>query len=301
MKKSIKSLTILVSIVCALSLMTPIHSSATTKEDVIAVARQVGMPENLVQSYISLGANIEVTSEQCDKAISILYNIYGTTNDKIKDDFGVDIPDEPPTTDNDNVENPIDTETEPVVTSNPVIIEIVTTQPDVTSLPTQEVTTNQLNNVVTTTTTYTQLDIANIESDYQSPIEESEFISMSYEEKIEFVNSLPQEEQNQFMSNLTTAERNSIIKQMDIDSKANIVNSIVEAGKSMGYNFSVDELSSDNISLSLRDGEGTLIGVTKFGTTIDDTGKDYTGLILSMLAIIGLSGYGLFKISKKVG
>ena len=78
MKKGLKSLVILISAISVLSLVSPISCNATTKDDVIAVARKVGMPENLVQSYISMGANIEVTSEQCDKAIAKLYEIYVT-------------------------------------------------------------------------------------------------------------------------------------------------------------------------------------------------------------------------------
>lgn len=308
MKKCLKRLVVLISAISVLSLVTPISCSATTKDDVIAVARRVGMPESLVQSYISMGANMEVTSEQCDKAIAKLYEIYGTTNDKINKDFDVDIPDEP------NEPKVTESSVTTTVTSKEPNTSQETQQSDITKVTTITDTKSQGNNVQTqpqqSVTTDANTTISNdsvpndtsvTDSNYISPIDENEFINMSYDEKIEFVNSLPQEEKTQFMSNLTTAERNSIIKQMSLDNKTEIVNSIVEAGKSMGYNFSVDELSGDNISLSMRDNEGTLIGVTKFGTNVDDTGKNYTNLVLSMIAIIGISGYGLFKISKKVG
>lgn len=295
MKRFIKYLGIIFSTVSILSLISPISASATTKEDVIAVARKVGMPENLVQSYISLGANIQVTSAQCDKAIAKLYEIYGTTNDRIKDDFNVDISSEPS-------ELPKTT----IQSATTQDINTVTTQQDTSMVTTVTIQTivldsQQDDNIVSASTTQNNVSDNVIIDNYQSPIDESDFISMSYDEKIEFVQSLPQEEQTIFMNNLTTAERNSIIKQMNIDSKTDIVNAIVEAGKSMGYNFSIDELSGDNISLSMRDSEGTLIGVTRFGTTVDDTGKNYTKLILVMVSIISMSGYGLFKISKKVG
>lgn len=303
MKKGLKSLVILISAISVLSLVSPISCNATTKDDVIAVARKVGMPESLVQSYISMGANIEVTSEQCDKAIAKLYEIYGTTNDKINKDFDVDIPDEPKVTES-SVTTTI-TSKEPNTSQDTQQIDIVKVTTVDTKSQENGVQTQPQQSVTTNANTISSGNVINdtsvTDSNYVSPIDENEFINMSYDEKIEFVNSLPQEEKTQFMSNLTTAERNSIIKQMSLDNKTEIVNSIVEAGKSMGYNFSVDELSGDNISLSMRDSEGTLIGVTKFGTNVDDTGKNYTNLVLSMIAIIGLSGYGLFKISKKVG
>jgi hypothetical protein len=305
MKKSVKFLSVLIATLSVVSLMSPMSASATTKEDVIAVAREVGMPESLVQSYISLGANREVTSEQCDKAIAKLYEIYGTTNDKISNDFGVDITDEPTTN---TTVTTVTTQQPQTTTADDTKVE-VTTQPQDSQGNANVVTSSSQGEQVDVTTQVqgqgsvevsTENDVAT-PSDYQAPIAEEEFISMTYDEKVEFVNSLPQEEKTLFMNNLTTAERNSIIKQMSLDDKADIVNSIVEAGKSMGYNFSVDELSGSNISLSMRDDEGTLIGVTKFGTSVDDTGKDYTALVLSMLALAGVSGYALFKISKKVG
>lgn len=305
MKKGLKSLVILISAISVLSLVSPISCNATTKDDVIAVARKVGMPESLVQSYISMGANIEVTSEQCDKAIAKLYEIYGTTNDKINKDFDVDIPDEPKVTESSvtttitSKEPNTSQDTQQTDIAKVTTIDTKSQENGVQTQPQQSVTTNA--NTISNGNGNVPNDTSITDSNYVSPIDESEFINMSYDEKIEFVNSLPQEEKTQFMSNLTTAERNSIIKQMSLDNKTEIVNSIVEAGKSMGYNFSVDELSGDNISLSMRDSEGTLIGVTKFGTNVDDTGKNYTNLVLSMIAIIGLSGYGLFKISKKVG
>lgn len=309
MKNFVKCLGTVVSTMSVLSLMTATSVSATTKDDVIAVAREVGMPESLVQSYISLGANVEVTSEQCDKAITKLYQIYGTTNDKINDDFNVDISDEPSvttTTTQSTTNQSADISTQDdQSTSTTIDVSQPDQVVDTTNQTTQTDDTTQPNTIDslqedTITTDNTSIDTASSGEEYQSPIDEDTFISMSYDEKIEFVQSLPEEEQNTFMNNLTTAERNSIIKQMDIDSKTDIINAIVDAGKSMGYNFSIDELSDSNISLSMRDEEGTLIGVTNFGTSVDDTGKDYTGLILSMVAIIGLSGYGLFKISKKV-
>ncbi|MCQ2416641.1 MAG: hypothetical protein MJ071_02385 [Oscillospiraceae bacterium] len=66
---------ILAAILSAMALsvsVVSLEASATTVADVIAYARSIGMPEDMVQSYIAMGSGMEYTSEQCDKAIAIL-------------------------------------------------------------------------------------------------------------------------------------------------------------------------------------------------------------------------------------
>ncbi len=255
MNRVLKGIAILISCLSMMECFMPICASATTKEDVIAVAKEVGMPEDLIQNYISMGANMDVSSEDCDKAIAQLYQVYGKTNNQISKDFDVDI------------------------------------QPD-----------NSTNTSTDTDSSNGDSQNSNTDSDstYVPPISENEFINMSYQQKIDFVNSLDAEEKQKFMNSLTTAERNSIIKQMNTDAKSEILNQIVDAGSAMGYNFSVDEFSGDKLSISMRDNSGTLVGVTNMGVVVDDTGKSYTTLVLSMVGIVAMAIAGLFGISKRL-
>jgi hypothetical protein len=48
----------------------------------------------------------------------------------------------------------------------------------------------------------------------------AEFINMTLDEKIAYVNTMSEQEKNTFLSSLTTEERNSIIKQMSVSDKA---------------------------------------------------------------------------------
>lgn len=259
MNRVLKGIAILISCLSMVECFMPICASATTKEDVIAVAKEVGMPEDLIQNYISMGANMDVSSEDCDKAIAQLYQVYGKTNDQISKDFDVDI------------------------------------QPDDSTNTSTDTDTNTDGSNDDSQSSNTDSD-----STYVPPISENEFINMSYQQKIDFVNSLDSEEKQKFMNSLTTAERNSIIKQMNTDAKSEILNQIVDAGSAMGYNFSVDEFSGDKLSISMRDNSGTLVGVTNMGVVVDDTGKSYTTLVLSMVGIVAMAIAGLFGISKKL-
>lgn len=256
MNRVLKGIAILISCLSMMECFMPICASATTKEDVIAVAKEVGMPEDLIQNYISMGANMDVSSEDCDKAIAQLYQVYGKTNNQISKDFDVDI------------------------------------QPDNS--------TNTSTDTDSSNNGDSQNSNTDSDSTYVPPISENEFINMSYQQKIDFVNSLDAEEKQKFMNSLTTAERNSIIKQMNTDAKSEILNQIVDAGSAMGYNFSVDEFSGDKLSISMRDNSGTLVGVTNMGVVVDDTGKSYTTLVLSMVGIVAMAIAGLFGISKRL-
>lgn len=256
MNRVLKGIAILISCLSMMECFMPICASATTKEDVITVAKEVGMPEDLIQNYISMGANMDVSSEDCDKAIAQLYQVYGKTNNQISKDFDVDI------------------------------------QPDNS--------TNTSTDTDSSNNGDSQNSNTDSDSTYVPPISENEFINMSYQQKIDFVNSLDAEEKQKFMNSLTTAERNSIIKQMNTDAKSEILNQIVDAGSAMGYNFSVDEFSGDKLSISMRDNSGTLVGVTNMGVVVDDTGKSYTTLVLSMVGIVAMAIAGLFGISKRL-
>lgn len=67
-----KFLISLVSILIVSGMGYSITASATSVGDVIAYARSIGMPEDMIQSYIAMGSGREYTSEQCDQAIAIL-------------------------------------------------------------------------------------------------------------------------------------------------------------------------------------------------------------------------------------
>lgn len=267
MINNLKKYMFFISSMCltCLLFLQPLNVSATTKEDVVSVAREVGMPEDLIQHYINLGEGIEVTSEQCDTAIAKLYQIYGIANSKIEEDFNVNMDNK----DEDNSQGS-------------------TTTDSTSSFETDE---------TTSSTESTSIESSISTDDF---ISQSDFINMTYDQKVEYVNSLPEDDRNNFMNNLSTSARNSIIKQLNIDAKTDIVESIVEAGEAMGYNFAVDEISNDKLEISMRDAEGTLIGVTKMGVTIDDTGKNYFLLIsLSLLVFVSLF-IVIFKLAKSL-
>lgn len=124
-------------------------------------------------------------------------------------------------------------------------------------------------------------------------IPSAEFISMTLDEKIAYVNSLPAAEKDAFLNGLSAAERNSIIKQMSVSDKADIMQGYVDAASAMGMNMVVDSLSENGVSVTVRDKDGVIIDKASVGVTIDETGISHTRLFALAGAAIALACAGL--------
>lgn len=119
-----------------------------------------------------------------------------------------------------------------------------------------------------------------------------EFVNMTLEEKIAYVNSLSAEDKDKFLKNLSPEERKSIIKQMSISDKAEMMEGYIDFAEQMGMHMTVDEITDKNISVTIHDKDGVIIDKSSVGITIDETGISYTGLFVAATAgvVLALSG-----------
>ena len=126
-------------------------------------------------------------------------------------------------------------------------------------------------------------------------ISKADFINMTLEEKQEYVNSLAPESQGEFVASLSNAERNSLIKQLPVDEKAALLQTYIDTAGTMGLDVTVDSLTNDTISLTMRNEEGTVVGMTNVGVTIDETGISHTKqFLIALIGTIGsLTGFGI--------
>lgn len=131
----------------------------------------------------------------------------------------------------------------------------------------------------------------------QFSITTAEFLALSMEEQKAFLQSLTAEEQSAFLGSLTPQERNAILKQLSTDAKAQVLSQMVEAGASMGLHFTVEELTDESLTLSVRGEDGTLVDVSSVGIVVDDTGISHTGLIFGAGSVLLLSAGGLLLMS----
>lgn len=131
-------------------------------------------------------------------------------------------------------------------------------------------------------------------------ISQAEFIKMTLEEKLAFVNKLSDSEKAKFLSGLSNEERNSILKQLSTEQKIDILSNFIDAGNSMGLNFQIEDINNDSLSMSIRNENGDLIDVSGIGSTVEDTGYDYRLFAIIAGIIISASLLGIFVIFRSL-
>lgn len=118
------------------------------------------------------------------------------------------------------------------------------------------------------------------------------------EEKVNY-SDLSDAEKKEYIENMPQAEKNEIIKNLDTDKKVEIINKLINASEELGMNVTVDNISKDSISYSIRDNEGGLVDISAVGSgLVDETGIDYTMLVLGCLAVVILSCFGFVMFMK---
>ena len=120
-----------------------------------------------------------------------------------------------------------------------------------------------------------------------------DFMDMTLDQKVNFINSMPADKRQEYIQNMSNDERNSFLKQLDTSDQLDIIASMADVGDAFGVNFSVDSISDGAVSISARDKDGNLVGVSTFGDTVEATGIPYTVPVLAGGGAIALAAAGL--------
>ncbi|MBR4101479.1 MAG: hypothetical protein IKK51_06350 [Oscillospiraceae bacterium] len=250
--------------------MSGLSASAVTVDDIANKARELGFPEAQVQEGYNMWSTGAYTQEDLDKIWAELENFEGDILDLYEKFFmyGIEGLPQQPTTDpvkpTEGTTGATDAPTEG--TQAP---EAPTQAPEATEAPTQAPT--------------------------------KEFAEMTFEEMRAYVSGMTPEERRTFFENLTPEERKNILKKMPIDNKAEVMEGFLGVAEEMGMHVTVDKLTDDNISLTIRDDQGTIVDKSEMGITIDETGISHTGLLVSAAAGAILALSGLAVLSRKMG
>lgn len=126
--------------------------------------------------------------------------------------------------------------------------------------------------------------------------QQKDFISMTLDEKLAYINSMPESERQEFLADMTNEEKNSILKQMNVSEQMDLISQFIDFGETLGLNLSVDEVSGNTVSVSVRDMYGNLVNVMTFGNIVENTGMPYnvpiffggSAVIISLAGIIWL-------------
>lgn len=127
----------------------------------------------------------------------------------------------------------------------------------------------------------------------------AKFAAMTLEEKRAYLSSFTAEQQSVFLANLSPEDYKSLLKQMDIDSKVQVLDNMTKITDDMGLNITVDELTEDNLQLSMRDENGQLVAIGSAGDIVADTGYDRRMLFAAAAGLIAAGGAGVYALAKK--
>ena len=239
-----------------------LSASAYTPDDVAAKARAAGWPEYLIQAGYNEWNSGNYTQEKLDQAYESVQQYDEQTEELICASL--------------NIRKPADSASQSPAAETPAAADDGGTQ----EAPAAD--------------TVTKAD-----GTTEERIDKSDFINMSLEEKKDYVASLSEESQAAFMESLSSEERKSILKQLPAEDKAALVQTYVDAASDMGMNVAVDKLEGNDVSLTIRNEEGQVIGKTAVGTIIDETGIDHALPLLSALCAALLAGAGFAVIARK--
>ncbi len=242
----------------------PITSYGATPEEAEAAARACGMSEEMIQYFWNeYYTNPEkYTPEVIDQMIAELY--------ATKNMVAPTVPYNP------DAQVPIDTTSAVTVPENPDTPTTVTDTP-----------------VSDGSITLTMPDGSVI-----TRISKEQFIALSYEEKMTYLSTFTEEQQAVIISNLSPEEYKSMLKQLPMEDKLNVVDSLADVGESMGLNVSVDEISNDNLSYSMKNDSGEIVAVASVRETVENTGYDRRGIFAVAGAFVMTGIVGLFMLVK---
>lgn len=260
---------ILKSIVCAFFMgcfcaVPSISSYAATPEEAAAIAAQYGIPDELLQQcWNEYYANPELyTPETIDMMIEQLKENY-------KDIIVSTVPFDPNAGVIVTTTTTVSTEPAPTDTASDNTPQPVNESPD--------------DNLITLTMP---------DGSEFTRIPTDTFISLSYEDKMTYLSTFTPEQQTVFIDNLSPEEYKSMLKQLPTEEKLEIVGGLSDITNTFGMNITVDEISSDNLSYSMKNKDGELVAAGSVKETVDNTGYDRRGIlaVAGAFVIIGLGG-----------
>lgn len=126
------------------------------------------------------------------------------------------------------------------------------------------------------------------------------FIALSYEDKMTYLGTFTQEQQDIIIKNLTPAEYKSMMKQMPNEKKLEYIDTLTPMLDQLGITATVDELDGNSVSISMKDQDGQLISVSKGGKNlVENTGYDRRGIFGFSAAALAAALGGLYFIARK--
>lgn len=275
---------ILTSVVACLSLAAaPLSAKAATPEEAAALARSMGLPESLIQAgWNKYYENPELyPPELIDSYMATLRGMNQDMINQLLTDNGY--APSAPAAPNVTTAAPQQTSASSAAT---------TTQATATTPASSGSSGNTSDNSGNTSGSDDKITLTLPDGSTFDRISSKEFAAMTLEEKRAYIAGLTQEQKDVFLANMSPEDYKSLLKQLPLDNKAEIIDDMADVSSKFGLTLSVDELTNENIVLSMKDEDGKLVALSAVSDTVAATGYDRRGIfaLASALASIGIIG-----------
>ena len=130
-------------------------------------------------------------------------------------------------------------------------------------------------------------------------ISKAAFIALSYDEKQAYLATFTPEQQTVIIQNLSPEEYKSMLKQLPADKKMEVIDDMKKVTDDMNLTLTVDEVSDDNVVISMKNDKGELVAVSHAKDVVENTGYDRRGIIAAAGALLLTSLAGIYIVAKK--
>ncbi|MDO4862760.1 MAG: hypothetical protein Q4A05_01215 [Ruminococcus sp.] len=249
------------AVVCAL-MSAPIYADAATPEEAAELARQLGYSEDLIQQgWNEYYANPELYPPE---VIDVYMEQLRESGHKIV----TEVPYDP------NATVPPAATQAPSTTTTAAGGETTPAQPDVITLTMPD------------GSTFTRISTA-------------AFIALTYEEKQAYLATFTPEQQKVIIDNLSPEEYRSLMKQLPADKKMEVIDDMKKITDDMNLTLTVDEVSDDNVKISMKNSDGELVAVSQAKDVVENTGYDRRGIFAAAGALLLTAAAGMYLVVKK--
>lgn len=284
---------ILTSVVACLSLAAaPLSAKAATPEEAAALARSMGLPESLIQAgWNKYYENPELyPPELIDSYMATLRGMNQDMINQLLTDNGY-TPSSPAA--------PAPNVTTALPQQTSASSAATTTQAAATTPASSGSSDNTSDNSGNTSGSDDKITLTLPDGSTFDRISSKEFAAMTLEEKRAYIAGLTQEQKDVFLANMSPEDYKSLLKQLPLDNKAEIIDDMADVSSKFGLTLSVDELTNENIVLSMKDEDGKLVALSAVSDTVAATGYDRRGILALAAALASIGIIGTAAIVKK--
>ncbi len=272
-KKFIRAAIAAVTLCLAVSV--PLYASAATPEEAAEIARQYGYSEDMIQqAWNEYNANPELyTPDVIDNYIEQLKE----SGQKIVTEVPYD----------------------PQATIPAAATSTVSAASTAKGSATAATASSSANNSTTTTADDGTITLTMPDGDSFTRISKEAFIALSYEDKQAYLKTFTAEQQKVFIENLSPEEYKSLMKQLPADKKVEVIDELTKITDDLGFTLTVDEISDENVKVSMKNQDGELVAVGQAKEVVENTGYDRRGILFFSAGMIAAGIVAMIAVAKK--